>query len=128
MLAERGDGLDGADFLAVDDHADLQVGGLLEALGEPDRQRGDGGAVGARVGEAEAAVRPQQRLGGGGGGFRGGLGFRQRQQDHRRGLVGVVEPDRLAAAFPNDGLAGIQLDLGFEQGRPVRWRSRGGRG
>ena len=110
MLAEGGDGFHRADFLAVDDHDDLHVGGLLEALGEPDGKRGDGGAVGAGVGEAEAAMRPQQRVGGGSGGFRGGLGFRQGQQDHRGGFVGVVQPHRLAAAFPDDGLAGIQLD------------------
>ena len=75
MLAEAGDGLDAADFLAIDHHLDLDICGLLQALGEPDGKRSDGRALGARVGEAEATMGLKQRLGGGGGGFAGRQGF-----------------------------------------------------
>ena len=60
--ALRRHGFDGADFMAVDFHRDLHVGGLFLALAEPRGQRRHRRTAGAGGRETEATVALQQSL------------------------------------------------------------------
>ncbi len=60
MLAQRGYGFYRANLFTVDDNGDLHVRCLLDAQRKPCRKRRDCGSLGARIIEAEAAMRSQQ--------------------------------------------------------------------